>query len=314
MAGSNCSHLVSEWIISRYSDDCSVLASEAWLELLKVIASTHIASDVLCFQVPASIACSTLEGIQFLFRPAEFLELYWCRAHASKRSSTFLCNCAYPVRSMQVSFHGPNVASTAMQLFRGQATRLKCAMQEGTLSIAQFCSFFTLLGAMPQCLRVEADAILAMIRSARETDQENGDEARPEGERWTVSCLGHCMHCFSAVCVRKLLSSISLNKSFDWIAQGAISQAHFVRGAQKPATSSRKFMYVSYPAGFAANAGFNYMQKAETMRMDEAAVASCMKKLLADFEPCQCMPLLLKAAAECQTPEIQVLWSVFVLP
>ncbi len=59
-------------------------------------------------------------------------------------------------------------------------------------------------------------------------------------------------------------------------------------------------------AGSAADAGFDYMHKAETTRMDEAAAASCMEKLLADFEPCIFVPLLLKAAAESQSPEIQV--------
>ena len=40
--------------------------------------------------------------------------------------------------------------------------------------------------------------------------------------------------------------------------------------------------------------------------MDEAAATSCMEKLLADFEPCQLIPLVLQTAAESQTPEIQV--------
>ncbi len=48
------------------------------------------------------------------------------------------------------------------------------------------------------------------------------------------------------------------------------------------------------------------MQKAETIRMNDAAATSCMEKLLADFAPCQLMPLLLRAAAESHTPEIQV--------
>ena len=56
-------------------------------------------------------------------------------------------------------------------------------MQEATLCVAQLCSFFTLIGAMPQCLRTEADAILAMIKCARDTDQEEGIEACPEGDR-----------------------------------------------------------------------------------------------------------------------------------
>ena len=60
-------------------------------------------------------------------------------------------------------------------------------------------------------------------------------------------------------------------------------------------------------AGSAEDAGFDYMQKAETTRVDEAAAASCMEKLLAEFEPCKLMPLVLKAAAESQSPEIQVL-------
>ncbi len=80
----------------------------------------------------------------------------------------------------QVSFHAPEGASTAMQLFMGQATRLSHALQDGALSPAWLCSFFTVLGAMPQCLKAEADAILAMLRSARETDQQQGGEADPD--------------------------------------------------------------------------------------------------------------------------------------
>ena len=48
------------------------------------------------------------------------------------------------------------------------------------------------------------------------------------------------------------------------------------------------------------------MQKADTTRMDEATATSCMEKLLADFEPCHFMPLLLKAAAVSHTPDVQV--------
>ena len=59
-------------------------------------------------------------------------------------------------------------------------------------------------------------------------------------------------------------------------------------------------------AGSAADADFNYMQKAETARMDEAAASSCTDKLLADFEPCSFLPVLLKAAAENRQPDIQV--------
>ena len=91
-------------------------------------------------------------------------------------------------REAQVSFQAPDGASTAMQLFTGQATRLSSALQDGTLCSAQLCSFFTLLGAMPQCLKAEADAVLAMVKSARETNQEQGEEAHVELDGG--SCLG----------------------------------------------------------------------------------------------------------------------------
>ena len=63
---------------------------------------------------------------------------------------------------------------------------------------------------------------------------------------------------------------------------------------------------VQWVAGPTADPGFEYMQKAETARMDETAAASCMEKLLADFVPCKFVPLLLEAAAAGQTPELQV--------
>ena len=52
---------------------------------------------------------------------------------------------------------------------------------------------------------------------------------------------------------------------------------------------------------------FDYMQKAETARLDEAAAISCLEKLLGEFEPCQFLPLLLQATTEDHnSPEIQV--------
>ena len=40
--------------------------------------------------------------------------------------------------------------------------------------------------------------------------------------------------------------------------------------------------------------------------MDEAAAPSCMEKLLADFEPCVFLPLLLKSAADPSNAMLQV--------
>ena len=48
------------------------------------------------------------------------------------------------------------------------------------------------------------------------------------------------------------------------------------------------------------------MQRAQATRMDEAAASSCMEKLLADFEPCVFLPLLLKSAADPINAMIQV--------
>ena len=60
-------------------------------------------------------------------------------------------------------------------------------------------------------------------------------------------------------------------------------------------------------AGAGVGADFDYMQKAETARLDEAAAISCMEKLLGEFEPCQFLPLLLQAACEDHnSPAIQV--------
>ena len=40
--------------------------------------------------------------------------------------------------------------------------------------------------------------------------------------------------------------------------------------------------------------------------MDEAAAPSCVEKLLADFEPCVFLPLLLKSAADPSNATVQV--------
>ena len=54
-------------------------------------------------------------------------------------------------------------------------------------------------------------------------------------------------------------------------------------------------------------ADFDYMQKAETARLDEAAAISCMEKLLGEFEPCHFLPLLLQAVVgDHNSPDIQV--------
>ncbi len=120
-----------------------------------------------------------------------------------------------------------------MQLFTGQATRLSSATQDGTLHVAQLCSLFTLLGAMPQCLRAEADAILAMIRSARETDQEQGDEACPEGDKWTrlllwtLHALLQCSTCEEATGINQSQEVVRC------VVTGASSQAHCRQGCPK---------------------------------------------------------------------------------
>lgn len=55
-----------------------------------------------------------------------------------------------------------------------------------------------------------------------------------------------------------------------------------------------------------ADAEFDYMQRAEATRMDEAAALSCMEKLLADFEPSVFLPLLLRSASDPSNATIQV--------
>ena len=58
--------------------------------------------------------------------------------------------------------------------------------------------------------------------------------------------------------------------------------------------------------GEEADAEFDYMQRAQATRMDEAAAPSCMKKLLADFEPCVFLPLLFKSATDPSNAKVQV--------
>ena len=58
--------------------------------------------------------------------------------------------------------------------------------------------------------------------------------------------------------------------------------------------------------GLEADADFDYMQRAQASRMDEAAAPSCMEKLLADFQPCIFLSLLLKSAADPSNAKVQV--------
>ena len=60
-----------------------------------------------------------------------------------------------------------------------QTAQLCMAVRETSVYQAHLCSFFALLGAMPQCLKAEADAILLMIRTARETTKHPAAEAQP---------------------------------------------------------------------------------------------------------------------------------------
>ena len=88
--------------------------------------------------------------------------------------------------NVQTVFRASEGASSAMQLFTGQAARLSSTVQDGALRQAQLCSFFTLLGAMPQCLKAEADAILAMIRNAREDTKEKDNTSPRDTEDGTL--------------------------------------------------------------------------------------------------------------------------------
>lgn len=80
---------------------------------------------------------------------------------------------------MQGVFLAPDGLSNAMQLFSRQAAHLCTAMRGSSMYQAHLCSFFALLGAMPQCLRAEADAIMLMIRTARDTTEHPAAEAQP---------------------------------------------------------------------------------------------------------------------------------------
>ena len=80
--------------------------------------------------------------------------------------------------SVQGVFLAPDGISTAMQLFSRQTTHLCTVMHKNTLYQAHLCNFFSLLGAMPQCLKAEADAIILMIRRAREDSEHSAAEAQ----------------------------------------------------------------------------------------------------------------------------------------
>ena len=81
---------------------------------------------------------------------------------------------------MQGVFRAPDGTSTAMQLFHQEATHLCTAVRESSVYQAHLCGFFALLGAMPQCLKAEADAIMLMIRTAREKAGNAAAEAQPK--------------------------------------------------------------------------------------------------------------------------------------
>ena len=87
---------------------------------------------------------------------------------------------------MQGVFLAPDGISTAMQLFSQQTTQLRTAMRESSIYQADLCSFFALLGAMPQCLKAEADAIMLMIRTAREKIEHTAAEAQPSTGDTTI--------------------------------------------------------------------------------------------------------------------------------
>ena len=77
---------------------------------------------------------------------------------------------------LQALFLAADGPSIGIKLFSQQAASLLTALQDKSLRCAQLRSFFTLLGALPQCLKAEADAILLMIRSTREEELGDGDE------------------------------------------------------------------------------------------------------------------------------------------
>ena len=87
--------------------------------------------------------------------------------------------CSGACKSMQGVFLAPDGINTAMQLFSRQVAHLRMAMCESCVYQAHLCSFFALLGAMPHCLKAEADAIMLMIRTARETTEHPAAEAEP---------------------------------------------------------------------------------------------------------------------------------------
>lgn len=92
---------------------------------------------------------------------------------------------------LQTLFFAADGPSIGMQLFNQQAARLHTAMQDKSLHWAQLGSFFTLLGALPQCLKAEADAILLMIRRAREEKQEDEDESKQNNSKLISFCAVH---------------------------------------------------------------------------------------------------------------------------
>ena len=89
---------------------------------------------------------------------------------------------------MQALFLAADGPSIGIKLFSQQAASLLTALQDKSLRCVQLCSFFTLLGALPQCLKAEADAILLMIRSAREEKQGDGDEPKQNDGKLISFC------------------------------------------------------------------------------------------------------------------------------
>ena len=212
--------------------------------------------------------------------------------------------------NVQTVFRASEGASSAMQLFTGQAARLSSSVQDGALHQAQLCSFFTLLGAMPHSLKAEADAILGMIRNAREDMREKDNTIPHDTEDGTLLLLTY----FVLSCGTASLHVLVRHQHIDvlictfQIYHIEVDPIYMPHQAFKglPVHESTSGRLCQCTAGSAAVASFNYMQKADTARMDEVAASSCTEKLLADFEPCRFLPLLLKAAAENRQPDIQV--------
>ena len=120
--------------------------------------------------------------------------------------------CCGACGSLQGIFHAQDGISTAMQLFSVQTAHLRMAVHESSVYQAQLCGFFSLLGAMPQCLKAETDAIMLMIRRARETSEHTAAEAQPSNGDIIPSShrrihLEHSMICALLLC-QVLISTI----------------------------------------------------------------------------------------------------------